>query len=333
MIVGIPFSYHSGSSFDFTFFKYSSNIIFFFLLFALVESLSQLKTVLLIVCFSTLFQAVMSLIQGNFINGRLHPGTMFDPNDLAFFMVSFLPLFFIFIRKKEQSLRKGIAFLGLLLSFFTILATGSRGGLLGLASVIAVTYTSKILINKKSTKLLIGLLIILTAFLNADKINIDRLTSISDLSSDYNVTSDTGRLKVWERGIRLVIENPITGVGVLSFNRAIGRQREADGEKQRWQAAHNSFVQIASELGLVGFFIFISLIIVCLFNFLRLSTSNLNIGLPDDYINIAGSCAIGLFGSLICAFFLTQGYSVILTFYFSVSASLRKLVAEHAYTK
>ena len=329
MIVGVPFAYHRGYAFNYVLFKYLANVIFFVLFFVNVGSISQLKTVLFIVCVSVLFQASMSLAQGSFLYGRFYPGTMFDPNDLAFFLVSFLPLFFLFIRKSQLLIKRMLAVAGFFLSLGVILLTGSRGGLLGLITVILFVLFTKTLIEKLSIKILLGLFIAFAVFFNSDRINIDRLHSVTDLSSDYNVSSETGRLSVWGRGLSLAISNPISGVGVTCFNRAIGGHRADDGEIPRWQSPHNSYVQVVTEVGVIGFFIFMSLIIVCLLNFHRLSKVKFSVdGLPDYYAGIPAVCKVGLTGALVGAFFLTQAYSSIFTFYFAMSAILRRLSGE-----
>ncbi len=323
MIFGIPFAYYRRAAFNFVFFKYLANVLFFFLLVVNVQSIKKLKKVLFVVCLAVVFLAGMSLTHGEFRDGRFYPGTMYDPNDLAYFLVSFLPFFLIFIRKAEPIVNKIISTTGILLSLIVILLTGSRGGLLGLLVALFYILFSKIVIERKSIKILLCLIAVFTVSIYANKIDITRLQTITDLSSDYNMTSETGRMEIWKRGLSLSISNPLTGVGVICFSQAIGEQRGADQEIPKWQAPHNSYLQVLAETGFIGLWVFLSLIIASLLNFQKLSKRKKAGAFLTEDANIPGISLVGFCGSMTSAFFLTQGYSLIFTFYFAVSAVLR----------
>ena len=328
MIMGIPFAYHSRNAFDFLLLKYLANIVFFFLLVIHAQSIDRLQKISLSTCAAVLFLASMSLLHGNFHYGRFYSGTMYDPNDMAYYLVSLLPLFFVFMRKPKPIMNKMLPILGILLSIVVVLLTGSRGGLMGLGVVLSFLLFSKIVIKRGFIKILLCLAAGFTVFMYADKINIERLQSISDLSEDYNLTSDTGRLGIWKRGWRLAMSNPLTGVGVTCFAKAIGEQRAAEHEIPRWQAPHNSYIQVLAETGFIGFWIFSSLMVVCLQNFYILAKLRESEKLMKTNANIPGIFMIGMCGTMVCAFFLTQGYSLIFTFYFAISAALRNLFVQ-----
>ena len=78
------------------------------------------------------------------------------------------------------------------------------------------------------------------------------------------VESKSGR-----QGIRLMTQNPLTGVGIGIFAIAEGSSRkDTGGPKEPWKTAHNSFIQIGGELGVGGLILFI-LLIYYLFKSLR----------------------------------------------------------------
>src|SRR5258708_33328068 len=82
---------------------------------------------------------------------------------------------------------------------------------------------------------------------------------------DYNHTSETGRMQIWSRGIGYMLANPLLGVGPNNFPAAEGTlsplaERQQYGIGVRWNAAHNSFVQIGAELGLPGLTLFVAVI-------------------------------------------------------------------------
>ena len=153
-----------------------------------------------------------------------------------------------------------------------------------------------------------------------------RFLSVTDYENDYNITSETGRIAIWKIGVNLTLSNPITGVGVKCFPMAIGYYRSDTGLIPRWQRAHNSYLQVSSELGLIGFFVFISIIISCIKNFSYFSKKEISLTKSDEIKTIGGLVLIGFIGSLIPAFFLSQAYSILFTLYFAFSAAMRKLI-------
>ena len=249
MIVSIPFAYHRREAFNYVFLLYLSNILFFYIFLIQVDSIKKLKSIIFTICSCTLFYSIFSLAMGSFAYGRFSFGTMYDPNDLAYFLVSLFPLSIFYIVHDEGFSKKIFAIMTIGVSIVTILLTGSRGGLLGLIAVFILFFFTKLGGIKWTYKILlfIALILIFTSYSN--KINMERYMSLTKIGSDYNVTAESGRLEIWEKGIQLILLNPITGVGVNCFPMAIGYEREAEGEIPRWQAAHNSYIQIAAETG------------------------------------------------------------------------------------
>lgn len=328
MIAGIPFASHKGLAFEYVFKVYVSNVIYFYLFITHVRSFQRLKTVLFTLCVSAFEYSLFCMLQGSIsTGGRLVTGAMFDPNDLAYFFVSLLPISFIFLFKGEVLVKKMIAGSTVLISVVMILMTGSRGGFIGLTTIICLfLFTDLGFLQKRyKTLLIIGLIIISFAF--ADKINIDRFKSIFELKNDYNITAEMGRLDIWETGLKLLMRNPLTGVGVNCFGFAIGSERQSVGDIPRWQTAHNSFVQFGVEVGLIGMGVFILLIVSCFktFSFCRRMEPKENFTDGYQFRKVGGLLQIAFSGQLVCSLFLSQAYSTILTVFLCLSAVMRYL--------
>jgi O-antigen ligase len=326
MIVGIPFAYHRGVAFDYVLLAYLDNMLFFFLFLHHVDSFEKLKTTVFILCVCCLLYGSLSLNRGTFIHGRIFYGTAYDPNDLAYFLVSFLPFCFYFIVNNEIFIKKIIAVVTIAISIIIVLYTGSRGGFIGLATISLLILLTKRGGIKRSHKvfLLTGLTIIF--ILCSSKIDTERFMTLTEIGNDYNVSDEFGRLNVWKRGLKLALSNPLTGVGVHCFAMAIGYARESEGAIPKWQVAHNSYIQVLTETGIIGFTIFVSICIGCLKNFFYCSKIDNSAPEAEEGIRkLSGWLLIGFIGQLVCASFLTQVYSIIFTSFFALSAVIKRL--------
>lgn len=326
MVLGIPFAYHRSDALDFVVLIYLSNILFFLLIVYEVNSIERLKSFILIISLSTAMYSFFGYIFGSSHGERFNIyGTTFDSNDTAYVLLSLFPLSLFYVFSNEGLFRKLLGVLVIFSSFLIILKVESRGGILGLGAVLAIMLLTKIGGIKKSQKAMILIIICGGLVFNIDKINMDRYLTLTDISSDYNLTSETGRLEIWKYGVEIIIDHPIIGVGVNSFPRVVGYKREQLNLPPRWQVAHNSYIQVAAELGLVGFFVFFLMNVKTMLTFLRIS--RIEPKSPRDYEIriIAGMMLLGFVGHSIAAFFLTQGYSIYFTLFFALGAVIQRL--------
>ena len=326
MILGIPLAVHRRMAFNYIFLTYFVNILFFLIFIVEVDSIKKLKTVFLVITLCSFFYSVFGIMKGTFYGGRFSIyGGMFDPNDIAYVLVSLFPLCFYFILHREGTLKKILAVISIIASLLVILYSGSRGGLLGLIAVVLFLLLKKSDKIRISHKIIFVMAMILIFFAIRDKINIDRFLTLTSMESDYNVSAETGREQIWKRAFDLTLTNPVTGVGVDCFAMAIGNLRESLGLAPVWQQEHNSYIQVAVETGLIGFIVFIALIMRCfkVFSSLkRLKTTSKEIA---EIKSMAGLIQLGFVGHCVAAFFLTQAYSMFFTLFFALSAVLERL--------
>ncbi len=328
MILGIPFAYHRGVALNFVILAYIVNVLFFLALVLEVDSVKKLKTVLFVISLCTIFYGAFGLMSGAFYGGRFEIyGGMFDPNDIAYVLISLFPLSFYFIFHREGTLKKIIALASVTTSLLVILYTGSRGGMLGLLALIVFFLFAKSDYIKSSHKIILVIFLIIVSFLNRDKIDIDRYLSLTDVSSDYNVTDEFGRVQIWKRAFDLLLSHPITGVGADCSAMAIGYAREALGIIPKWQETHNSYVQVAVETGFPGFIVFMSLVINSIKNFSKFNKLKKTSRDMAELKTIARLMQVAFIGQLVSAFFITQAYSIFFTTFFAFSAVLTKLSA------
>jgi O-antigen ligase len=69
----------------------------------------------------------------------------------------------------------------------------------------------------------------------------------------------TGRVEIWRQGLDAFSEHPLTGVGSGAFRAAV----------ESGKAAHNVFVSVLAEVGLIGLVLFAIILAICVHQALR----------------------------------------------------------------
>ena len=219
---------------------------------------SMFKTV---VVAATVLMA-MALI--GYAGGRAAVESMYDTNDLAYVLVTAYPIAVAFAtvsRSPRYRIPWMLIALGLIV---TILLTSSRGGFVGLlasAAVIALfparPATTKDGVPKSSKSrvalsLLAGVSVAVVIWPLLPSETRGRLETTFSLSGDYNLDekNDKGRIQIWTRAMTALGQRPF-GYGVDTFPMVDFRFGG------RMMAPHNSFVQTAVELGVLGLYFFL----------------------------------------------------------------------------
>jgi O-antigen ligase len=188
---------------------------------------------------------------------------MYDPNDIGVVYLVGLPLAAVFIRSGAGGLKWfGAAVVALAL--LSLVLTGSRGGFLGLVTggMALIVLSPGWSIGRKLITAVAPVVIVLVL---APEGYVSQMGTILSPQDDYNLTSETGRMAIWTRGMGYVAAHPVFGVGPDNFIRAgwtisdIGRTGLA-GVGLRDQAPHNTFLQVWAELGTVGLALWVGII-------------------------------------------------------------------------
>jgi O-antigen ligase len=194
--------------------------------------------------------------------GRLDPGAgMYDSNDMAAMLALTFPLAVGLAWTLRGSMRLIMAGVGVLL-VAVILASGSRGGLLGLGAgavvlALGMRGNARLAAVSAMSVAVAGLWLFSPSFQ-------DRVESMTNLEDDYNLTDEVGRKAVWARGRQYIRENPVLGVGAGNFPVAEGeyfRVTYIGLRGGKWSNAHNTYIQAYAELGLVGGTLFVALLL------------------------------------------------------------------------
>ncbi|WP_434354787.1 O-antigen ligase family protein [Parasalinivibrio latis] len=247
----------------------------------------------------------VGLVEGTRVTIGRELGSMLgDPNDLS--LVLMFPTSFalgIALTKSMNRFYRAIAFISVPILFYAVIATQSRGGLLGILAVFGVFAYQRI----KSKALLITLGVMAAGILFA-------LAGISDRASGGSGeagidASAMGRIYAWQAAFGMAVSHPLTGVGLDNFYaNYFYYSPHWDGLNH---AVHSTWFGVLAESGFVGLGIFVALILV-LINTARNSLKTILLS-PDKYppVVLASSQAVfaGLIGTIVSGTFLTQGYN------------------------
>ncbi len=240
---------------------------------------------------------------------RAEVTTMYDPNDLALVLVTCLPFAAVQVFASQGRRRWG--FLSLTGAFVIgVLATGSRGGFLGLMAVTGFLLFKEMPVRGRfgfAAKIAVLLLVGSVALALTHDTVWQRIASLANLEQDYNVSSDRGRLAIWGRALHTMSERP-WGVGLMAFAAAEG----VGGGN--YQEAHNALIQVGAELGLLGLLIYVGFYINAFRSLTRrYETPAGSAGPPDPQHHAlmvqAVALRAALVGFFVTSFFLSKAYS------------------------
>jgi len=266
------------------------------------------------------FAYVQNLFDGEqYVGSELRlmaTGFLNDPNDFAQYLITTIPLLFIawrkgkFVRNAVFVLLPG-AYMG-----YAIFRTHSRGALIGLAVLVLMTLRERFgtVFSAIQSAIVFGGLLAL------------------GFTGGRGISAGEGadRLDAWATGLTLLRENPIFGVGFGRFTEHLQI------------TAHNSFVLCFAELGLVGFTIWMCLIVKSWFELSIVSRLNTYEGTGDAQTNLnqaedtaslarmAGLLRLSLISFLATAWFLSRTFIPTLYILFALASAVTYLAKPYA---
>jgi len=336
MALSVPGALWPGGAFT-TFLDFAKTALICLVIITAVRSTRDVERLTLVYFLGAVVFAAVVLSRTSFqlgAEGRMERLYFYDSNDFATYTVTALPLGFYFASTGRRRLRL-IACAGIAVLAVGFVWSGSRGGFLALLAVVAyflLRYTTVKRSWRWSAVVAVG--VVLTAA--AGDTYWTRISTVLSPTKDYNLTDEQGRVRIWRRGLGYMIEHPVLGVGAGNFPRAEGTisplvARQPRGRSLKWGPPHNSYVQVAAELGVPGFLIFIGFL-VHVFRGLRAALPPTAARPPTSSgrspvgpARLAQSLTASLIGFLVGAFFLTLAYHDILFSLAGIIVGLRQV--------
>ncbi len=224
----------------------------------LVSSVKRVQTVLAIITAVSLVLALLAVartLSGGAIGGRVNLGRIIggDPNTQAAFFLPSATLLMILFSRETRLRQKSLLLLGLSVMMLGILATASRGAIVALAVVVGLG----IIIDPKLWQVALPASLVGVAALRfLPQTLMERLEAMVTLSDRGG-----GRVDIWLVALRIIRAHPALGVGLNGFASAFDRYLPETAGLIRdigtFRASHNIFLNVQSELGVIGLALFL----------------------------------------------------------------------------
>jgi len=245
------------------------------------------------------------------LEGYRISGPVGDPNYYAMVMLVLVPLALEKVLDERSRPLRLLALWALMVIALTVVFTYSRGGFVALAAAIFAWF---FLYPLRAKYFPILILVGIAFLMLIPQEYLARVDTLKELISAPLVgfrTQDLalrGRASETLAGLEMIKQHPILGVGLnnytvhyLEYAKSIGLAPTATE-----RAAHNLYIEVAAETGLLGLSVFLVLLGTMAKNIIN-SWKKLK-GTRDDLARMVAAIGAGIFGYLTASIFIHSAY-------------------------
>ena len=192
-----------------------------------------------------------------------YAGARLDANDLGLMMALSIPFsYYLSVTAKGRAV--WVYRVQLVLAITTVLLTASRGAMLATVvalSIVPLTH-ARLTMRQRVAIVLTLLLLVIAALQFIPASSWDRLSTVPN---EFERGTMTGRTIIWKAGWELFRAHPFLGIGANAFRVMVSRvlaepiRREVPGMPPA-PPAHNTFLSVLVEEGVLGLALFCGLI-------------------------------------------------------------------------
>jgi O-antigen ligase len=299
--------------------SYTSFVVFFVTVIILVDSVPRLRWVMLTAIGSVTLASVYVIREWQKFGYTKRPGWVVgDSNYFTASALLCLPLAYYLMQSRNRMVR--LFCLGsMMVTLFAVILGASRGGFLGLlAAFFVIVWRSR----QRTRNLLVVLAILVPLSVISPQSPVARLLWPNRLDD----AAASARRDVWAAGMRMFTAHPLTGIGLGQFKPLVpffaglaeGESFE-DGSRER--IAHNTYLEILAEMGILGLTTFIVILWTALRSLEKVRRQTSDHGPP-----VVHQCALGLqagiIGFSVAAIFVSAQYQKLFWFMLFVSMVL-----------
>ncbi|MCW8335579.1 O-antigen ligase family protein [Vibrio paucivorans] len=270
--------------------------------------------------------AGIGLVEGTRVTiGRSFQSVLGDPNDLS--LVLLFPLSFalaLFLTPKIATFERLFGMVAVLLIVWAIIATQSRGGILGIASVLGIFAYRRV---KSKALLMVGGMVVLAILYVVAGVDGRQSGGAAEDGIDE---SAMGRIYAWGAAYRMALDNPFTGVGLDNFlYNYFFYSAHWDGMNH---AVHSTWFGVLAETGFLGVTLFIIMIVVMLKT--AATTLYTVAERREQFPAISSAMSEGIFAGIVAfcvsGSFLTQGFTWPVYILVALTTANSVFVKQHA---
>ena len=284
--------------------SYLSFGILFVVTLILVDSVAKARWVAVTMLISMLYGSAHMIREwqkyGGWASGY-RPGWMFlDGNYFTVSALLILPVMYRMLQLREPRWQWWLALSSLTLTLFATTLAASRGGFLGLATALLIVAARS---SRRNLRVTVGAALVVAVMLAIAPSS--PLTRILNPSRGDEESTDN-RTTVWRGAIRMIQAHPLTGIGAGNFKLHVGSYVGLEGRKAF--VAHNTYLEVAAELGLPGLALFVGVLYSAFRGLGRVRSRARAVGAQFVFL-LADGFQAGLAAFAVAIFFVSATYT------------------------
>lgn len=296
-------------------------VVMFIVMVNVVRTKARLKGLLLLALAAGLWLSVEAIndyrlglmtVEGYRASGR-GGGIFGNSNDMALFLVTIVPIAIALLLGSRSLALKFFFGGGVVLMFAGIVLTYSRGGFIGL--LVALTFFAWKAGQRRRFMIIVVGFLIVAAFLALVPGYALRLASILVPSLDPLGSSDARSGELF-RSLYVAIRHPLLGIGMGNY---------APEMSHRGLVTHNSYTQVAGEMGMAALVCYTMFIVKPLKKLGQIARETLDAKANSPFYYLAIGLQASLVGYMVCSFFASVAYLWYVYYLVAYAVCLRRL--------
>lgn len=289
---------HDQSSASTTVIRYTSFVAMFFVISQFGDDHNLLRRIAWVLTLASAAASYFAL--ANLFSGRsLLAGLPYaNENDVAFSLATTLPLALWLVR--EPGMKRVVALASSATILSAVILTFSRGAFVGLAAAAVW----KVVAERRHLGTIVfgGLAALATVLVlvNLNAAQVHRASLAKQKVAQENIQS---RLDAWSGAARLAADHPLVGVGPGNFQSYFFRVTGRPSGTLLLTQVHNTYLDVASELGAVALILFVSFLAMSFSHAVKAERQSL--GPPG----LASALATALIVAAVSGSFISAQYS------------------------
>ena len=178
-----------------------------------------------------------------------------NPMTFGGYLCIYLPVMLVlFFEKQILSKYRRLAGVAFALGFVALIFNGTRGAWVALLPVFILIMCNYALRDKKYLALCLACLVAAGCVLSTNSTFINKVQSITSTTN----RSNTERLLIWQSAYNMFKDHPVLGVGLGQYKDNYQQRYILPQATEKYLGhAHNNFMQMLAENGIVGFIGFV----------------------------------------------------------------------------